>query len=224
MNKNDVRETDLVNQALAGDSASFGLLYELYLDEMYQFVFYKVKGHQEAEDLTEVVFLKAWQGLDENPPIEIPFRLWLYRIARNTVIDHYRTRKSQVDLEEAMSVPETTDGPETLVVRRERVEELRDKLQMLNEDQQEVLTCRFVMGLSHAETAVVMSRTEQAVRALQYRAIVALRDLLTIEQVTATLTPYTSGNGNGNGNGTLHAHKAQGANGRTLTKEESNHV
>lgn len=224
MNKNDVREIDLVTQALAGDSASFGMLYELYLDEMYQFVFYKVKGHQEAEDLTEVVFLKAWQALDENPPAEIPFRLWLYRIARNTIIDHYRTRKSQADIEEAIAVAETNDGPEALVVRRERVEELRDKLQMLNEDQQEVLTCRFVMGLSHAETAVVMSRTEQAVRALQYRAIVALRDLLTIEQVTATLTPYTNGNRNGNVNGTSHAHKAHVANGRTLTKEESNHV
>lgn len=222
MNKNEVRETDLVTRALAGDSASFGLLYEHYLDEMYQFVFYKVRGHQEAEDLTEAVFLKAWQALDKNPPSEIPFRLWLYRIARNTVIDHYRTRKAQVDLEEAIAIPETADGPETLIVRRERIEELRDKLQTLNEDQQEVLTCRFVMGLSHAETAVVMSRTEQAVRALQYRAITTLRNLLTIEQVTATLTPYT--NGNGSGNGSKHNQEAYIANGRGLTKEEGNHV
>jgi RNA polymerase sigma-70 factor (ECF subfamily) len=224
MNKNEVRETDLVTQALAGDSASFGLLYEHYLDEMYQFVFYKVKGRQEAEDLTEVVFLKAWQALDGNPPTKIPFRLWLYRIARNTVIDHYRTRRSQIDLEEAMEVPETADSPETLVVRRERVEELRDKLQMLNEDQQEVITCRFVMGLSHAETAVVMSRTEQAVRALQYRAITALRNLLTIEQVTASLPPYPNGNGNGNEKGSENTQEAHVANGRTLTKEESTHV
>jgi len=216
MNKKEVNEQELVAQALAGDTASFGLLYERYLDEIYQFVFYRVKSHQEAEDLTEAVFLKAWQALDENPPREVPFRLWLYRIARNTVIDHYRTRREQVSLDAALDVLETVDGPETLVVRRERVEELRDRLQTLNEDHQEVLTCRFVMGLSHAETAVVMSRSEQAVRALQYRAIVALRNLMTVEK--ATTPPFQ------NGNGSKKVKAAPKTTNGTLTKEESNYV
>jgi RNA polymerase sigma-70 factor (ECF subfamily) len=196
MNKSEVTtEPYLVAQALSGDTASFGKLYERYLDEIYQFVFYRVKSHQEAEDLSEAVFFKAWQALDENPPREVPFRVWLYRIARNTVIDHYRTRKEQVDLEVVMQVPSFTDGPEAVVARQEMVEELKDKLYQLNEDHQEVLTCRFVMGLSHTETAMVMSRSEQAVRALQYRAIVALRNLLTEEQAAAAVTPYLNGTG-----------------------------
>jgi RNA polymerase sigma-70 factor (ECF subfamily) len=216
MNKKEVSEQYLVSQALAGDSHSFGRLYEHYLDEIYQFVFYRVKGRQEAEDLTETVFLKAWQALDDNPPQEIPFRLWLYRISRNTVIDYYRTRKEQVGLEEAANLLETADSPETLVARRQRTEELRDKLRQLNDDYREVLACRFVNGLSHAETAVVMSRSEQAVRALQYRAIVALRNLLTVEQVTTAF--HTNGNGSTPGKA-AHSPKTG-----PMTKEESSYV
>lgn len=216
MNKKEVLEQELVSKALAGDTVSFGLLYERYLDEIYQFVFYRVKSHQEAEDLTEAAFFKAWQALDENPPQEVPFRLWLYRIARNSVIDHYRTRREQVSLDAAEELAGTHEGPETLVVRREREEELRDRLQSLNEDHQEVLTCRFVMGLSHAETAVVMLRSEQAVRALQYRAIVTLRNLMTLEDAKVPLFQ--------NGNGTKNAKVVPKASNGTLTKEESNYV
>jgi len=188
MNEYQPSEVHLVEQALAGDTVAFGKLYECYLDEIFRFVYYRVRSHQEAEDLCEAVFLKAWLALDENPPNEIPFRLWLYRIARNTVVDHYRTRKEQVGLEEALSVPAPADEPEAMMVRQERVAELKDKLQQLKEDHQVVLTCRFIIGLNHAETAVVMARSDEAVRALQYRAIVALRNLMS-EPVTSTVNP-----------------------------------
>ena len=193
--KNSEPQTQLVKQALAGDTASFGLLYEQHVDEIYHFVYYRVKSHQEAEDLSEAVFLKAWQALEDYPPREIPFRLWLYRIARNTVYDHYRTRKDHAGLESAMHIPTPAEGPEAILIRWERTAELKESLLKLNEDYQEVLTCRFIVGLSHAETAVVMSRTEQAVRALQYRAIVALRNLLATEQTPAPAKPYLNGAG-----------------------------
>lgn len=193
--KNKEPESHLVSKALAGDTVSFGLLYELFVDEIYHFVYYRVKSHQEAEDLSEVVFLKAWQALDEYPPREITFRLWLYRIARNTVYDHYRTRKEHADLETVAHVPAPVEGPEAILIRWERTAELREHLLQLSEDYQEVLTCRFVVGLSHAETAVVMSRSEQAVRALQYRAIVALRNLLAVEPAPVPTKPYLNGGG-----------------------------
>lgn len=217
-NQNEALEMHLVKQALEGNAAAFGKLYEQYLDEIYQFVYYRVKSHQEAEDLSEGVFLKAWQALDENPPREVPFRLWIYRIARNTVYDHYRTQKKQVSLEAAMEIPAKIDSPEATVVQWERVQELKDKLQQLSDDHQEVLTCRFIVGLSHAETAVVMSRSEQAVRALQYRAIVALRNLLMVEQASAEVTTKL------NGNGPAPGKKAQKPADRPLSNEESNHV
>ncbi|MFZ0548461.1 MAG: sigma-70 family RNA polymerase sigma factor [Candidatus Promineifilaceae bacterium] len=185
-------EPHLVRRALTGDKTSFGRLYEVYLDEIYHFVYYQVQSHHEAEDLTETVFLKAWQALRKNPPREVPFRLWLYRIARNSVVDYYRTRKNYADLETASYVPDGVEGPEAAAVRRERDAGLKDKIQQLNEVYQEILTYRFVVGLSHAETAVVMSRSEQAVRALQYRAIVALRNLIAMEEATQYMDDHTA--------------------------------
>lgn len=195
MNEINEVQTHLVKQAIDGDTAAFGQLYERFLDEIYHFVFYRVRSHQEAEDLCEAVFLKAWLALAENPPQQIPFRLWLYRIARNMVVDHYRAHKEHVGLEEANHVLAPIEGPEGMMMRRERAEELHDKFQQLKEEYQEVLTYRFIVGLSHAETAVVLQRSEEAVRALQYRAITALRNLLTVAQVAAPGKTSTRGNG-----------------------------
>jgi RNA polymerase sigma-70 factor (ECF subfamily) len=171
-------DAQLLIQALAGDTAAFGDLYERYLGAIYHYVFYRVNGRQEAEDLTEDIFLKAWQALDSNPPREVSFRLWLYRIAHNGVVDHYRTRQKQVGLEEAAQMADPIEGPEAYVTRQEKANVLKRAMMQLTEDHQEVLTCRFIVGLSHAETAVVMTRTEEAVRALQYRAVGSLRKLL----------------------------------------------
>jgi RNA polymerase sigma-70 factor (ECF subfamily) len=178
LNMDSPQEEQIVALALAGDVAAFGDLYERYLDDIYHYIYYRVSSQQEAEDLSEAVFLSAWQALDDNPPREAPFLLWLYRIAHNTVVDHYRMRKEQVGLEAAAHIADPIEGPEEIVTNWEGIAELRQAMRQLNEDHQEVLICRFIVGLSHAETATVMNRSEQAVRALQYRAIVVLRNLL----------------------------------------------
>jgi len=181
MDKQQASDAQLLTQALAGDADAFGDLYERYLDAIYHYVFYRVNGRQEAEDLTASIFLRAWQALDTHPPREAPFRLWLYRIGHNAVVDYYRTRKDQVELETAAHLPDPIEGPEALMARQERVNALKRAMLQLKDDHQEVLTCRFVVGLSHAETAVAMSRNEEAVRALQYRAVNALRKLLIVQ-------------------------------------------
>ena len=181
MNEQQVQDAQLLARALADDAAAFGDLYERYLDAIYHYVFYRVDGREEAEDLTEAIFLRAWQALDKNPPREAPFRLWLYRIAHNTIVDHYRNRKDQVGLEVVAHFLDPVEGPEAFVVRQERADALKRMMRQLKEDHQQVLTCRFIVGLSHAETAVIMARSEEAVRALQYRAIVVLRNLLVIQ-------------------------------------------
>ena len=91
------RESKLVALASQGDADAFGDLYELYLEEMYRYVRYRINHKQDAEDLTEQVFLKAWAGLSGYRG-EVPFKAWIYRIARNTVVDHYRTRKAESPL------------------------------------------------------------------------------------------------------------------------------
>ena len=174
-------DIQLLARSLEGDADAFGDLYERYLDPIYHYIIYRVGGRSEAQDLTEAVFLRAWQALKKNPPREIPFRLWLYRIANNIVIDFYRARKQNVTLESVGELQMQEEGPEALLMRQERSEALVKALQTLKEEHQQVIVCRFVVGMSHSETAVIMQKNEVALRALQYRAIAALKKKLLVK-------------------------------------------
>ena len=177
-----IHNEQLVAQAIQGNKDAFGDLYERFLDEIYHYVFYRVERQEEAEDLTELIFLRAWQALEKNPPREIPFRLWLYRIAHNAVIDHYRTRKDTLALDEAPTLATPHGSLEYLVGQREEQALLDRTMLQLKAEHQQILTYRFFAGLTHREIALVMDRDEQAVRALQYRAIKALRNLLVAQE------------------------------------------
>src|SRR5512136_1892925 len=98
------RQSELVNQAKAGEAEAFGHLYEIYLDRIYRYIYFRVTDEQTAEDLISQVFTKAWENLDRYQPNGRPFIAWLYTIAHNTVIDHYRTRKDTVPIENTISL------------------------------------------------------------------------------------------------------------------------
>jgi len=168
----------LIARACRGDANAFGDLYEHYLTAIYRYVFYRVGDVAEAEDLTETVFLKAWEALDKYEVREVPFSAWLYRIAHNVIIDRHRTHKPAVSLESVLPLPDETSGPEDQLDALENIETLAHALSQLSADYQQVLTLRFISGLSHAETGRVLNRSEEAVRVLQYRALNALRQVL----------------------------------------------
>jgi RNA polymerase sigma-70 factor (ECF subfamily) len=173
----------LIARAQRGDTAAFGDLYERYLTTIFRYVFYRVGERTEAEDLTETVFLKAWEALGRYRVREVPFRAWLYRIAHNTLIDCYRTTKETVPLDEQCELPDPADQPDELFDLQESRAAVTQALQNLPPDYQHVLTLRFISGLSHAETSQVLGRSEKAVRVLQHRALNALRKILTIREV-----------------------------------------
>lgn len=174
----DQAEARLVARALRGDREAFGDLYERHLAGLYRYVFYRVGDVHEAEDVTELVFLKAWQALDRYQPGGAPFRAWLYRIAHNTLVDRARTLHPPGDLKDDHADPSPEARPEHVTARREQQQTVAEALRQLDPAQQQVLALRFISELSHAETAKVMNRTEGAVRVLQYRALAALRRLL----------------------------------------------
>jgi RNA polymerase sigma-70 factor (ECF subfamily) len=174
----DQAEARLVARARRGDREAFGDLYERHLAGLYRYVFYRVGDAHEAEDVTELVFLKAWQALDRYQPGGAPFRAWLYRIAHNTLIDRARTLRPPGDLNDDHADPNSEASPEQITAQREQRQTLAEALRQLEPAQQQVLLLRFVSELSHAETAQVMNRTEGAVRVLQHRALAALRRLL----------------------------------------------
>lgn len=173
-------ESDLVALAVRRDAAAFGRLYQLHLDAIYRYVYYRVGNTAEAEDLTEQVFLKAWEHIGAYDQRGLPFAAWLYRMAHNAVIDYHRTRRPAAPLSDALAetLVDRGDGPDRLVERRLEAGELASALRTLTPDQQQIILLRFVQGLSHAEAAAVMGKSEGALRILQYRALGALNAAL----------------------------------------------
>lgn len=169
-------DIDLLERAVQGDAEAFGVLYREHLERVYRYVLYRVGDPYEAEDLTETIFLKAWEALPDYRVEGQPWTAWLFRIAGNTVIDYYRTRHPHSELEEALPA----DGPEPVerVSLGEEMAQLRAALGQLPPEQQHLLVLRFVEGLSHAEVARILGKTEGNVRVMQHRALAALAKLL----------------------------------------------
>ena len=177
------KEKKLVKSAQAGDSHAFGTLYDQYSAQIYRFIVVKVSTRQEAEDLTHEVFLSAWQKLPGFKIQKFPFSSWLYRIARNRVIDYYRTQKKHFSVDELVGSLEE----EFLRVGAVQSEDLNLKLEMeqvlsaieeLTEDQREVIEMRFIQDLSPKEIAEITKKKEGTIRILQHRATKKLQHVL----------------------------------------------
>ena len=138
-------------------------------------MYYRVADQAEVEDMTEMVFLKTWEVLPGSSAQIGNIRAWLYRVAHNLVVDRYRTHKLTTSLDAAADLQDGTLQPEAAVQKAQAAERMAWMISHLEPRQQQVLVCRFVSGLSHAETARVMDLAENHVRVLQFRALKALR-------------------------------------------------
>lgn len=178
-------ESRLVARAVQGDAEAFGDLYELHLDAIYRYVYYRLSNHQDTEDLTERVFLKAWENMPGYRVGKTPFRAWLYRIAHNTVIDHYRAQQEALPLSEDLSIVDTSIDLEQQLLLKERSERLAKVISRLSPDHQHVLILRFIEGLSTKEVAQILNRSVGGVRVLQHRALKEMYGLWAVEEVAS---------------------------------------
>jgi RNA polymerase sigma-70 factor (ECF subfamily) len=163
----------LVDLARGGDTEAFGMLYDHYNASVYRFVYYRVGSVSLAEDLTSETFFRAlrsmgsfrWQGKD--------FGAWLMTIARNLTADHYKSSRTRLEMTTEDMTPHdsATEGPEGSVLSTLTNETLLKALKDLPTEQQECLIMRFLQGLSIAETAAVLGRSEGAVKQLQLRGV-----------------------------------------------------
>lgn len=172
-------EIKYIRKAQRGDKEAFAQLYHHYLPKIYRFIYVKVNSKTEAEDLTHEVFMNTWQGIKSYTPQEFPFSSWLYRIARNEVIDFYRTTKKNVRLdlleEDALKMPEQESFNLDQVMS---VESVMDLMKSLKPEQQDVLIMRFLEDLSPDEVAAALNKSSGAVRLIQHRAINTLKELI----------------------------------------------
>ncbi|MEK7608843.1 MAG: sigma-70 family RNA polymerase sigma factor [Patescibacteria group bacterium] len=173
-------EEKLIARAIEGESSAFGLLYDYYQPKIYRFAVLRTGRREEAEDLTHQVFLHAWQRVGEYQFLGFPFSSWLYRIARNAIIDHYRTRREassveDVDLQSHTNLERDTD----MLLQMDRV---RKAIASMRDEHQEVIIMRFVEELSIKEVADALDKTEGAVKLLQHRAMRELQRTLDVER------------------------------------------
>ncbi len=160
------------HQALSG-------LCKLYYRDIYSYIYYRVSNVQDAEDLTDDVFLKMVEAIRScRARAERSFLAWLFRIASNSVVDHHRRQavRDHLPLDEEHSP--THSGPESPVEVKLTQERLQQAIPKLTDDQQQVIILRFIEGLSHAETAHILGKSEGAIKALQHRGLASLRRIL----------------------------------------------
>lgn len=167
----------LVEKAKKGNREAFGELYLKYLDAIYRYVFFRVnQDAQTAEDLSEVVFFKAWQKIGDYIDQGVSFRSWLYKIAHNTVIDHYRTEKKTTGFKEELI--NTNDNILEEFERKIETAVLMKAVNKLSDQQKQIITMKFIEGLSNKELSEVLNKKEESIRALQFRALKKLKEVL----------------------------------------------
>ena len=166
----------LVEFAQQGDREALEALYLLHFDRIYSYLHMSVGNRHDAEDLTTQTFLKMLEAIGRFRWRSAPFSAWLFRIAHNLAMDHFRTTKRWQPEEE---VPEP-EGAEASSAEDEALQSIgrRSMLELienLSHDQQQVLTLKFVFNFSNGEAATILGKTEGAVKSLQHRALTSLQ-------------------------------------------------
>lgn len=171
----------LVKKAQKGDVAAFGQVYDHMILLIYRYVYYRV-ARREVEDLTELIFLKAWENIGRyKKQSKNTFGTWLFRIAHNVVVDYYRThtRSEMVELSENLVCERRESDPVGAVQLKFEQQELSAALRKLPEIQQQIVVLKFINGLSNAEIARIVDKSEGAIRVIQHRSLEKLKKLLT---------------------------------------------
>lgn len=171
-------EEQLVQRAINGDREAFTRIYDLHFDKIYRYIYVKVHSQAEAEDLTQDVFIKAYEAIKSYKWRDLPFTAWLYKIAHNRVIDHIRktSKEKKASLDEAGAI--VGSDPVYMTEQNFEIYQLKEALQKLPDAQREVATLRFMSELSISEVAMTLGKSEGTVKALQFNAVASLRKLL----------------------------------------------
>lgn len=166
-----------INQKISYSEANFTALYRQFATRIYRYIFARVRNHADAEDLTAQVFMAALKGIKKFDP-EGNIAAWLFTIARNKVADSYRRRKPVLFLEELPDVASEEGDPLSQLMQKEQIGQLSTVLGELDAEKQELLQLRFAGELTYAEMALVVGKTEAAVKMATHRLLRQLEEMM----------------------------------------------
>jgi RNA polymerase sigma-70 factor (ECF subfamily) len=176
----ELDEAEALARASQGDREAFGLLYERYVERIYNYVYYRTGNIHDAEDLTARVFFRAMHHIQNYTDRGVPFSAWLYRIAHNLIANWHRDRgrHQEIPIADAPTLRDQSVAPETALMVSQKNEALLHLIRRLPPERQQLLILKFADHMSNAEIGRIMRRSEGAVKSLYHRTLLSLRDEL----------------------------------------------
>ena len=178
----EMDERQIIAAIRAGDTEQFGTLYDAYFQKIYNYIFYRTRHRETAEDLVSATFLKAVNHLGRFDAGKGNFSAWLYRIARNTLYDHYRGAKATENLDD-VAEPAAEGSLEYEIFIKQASGAVKENFNILSKEQREVITMRIWDGLAYSEIAEIMEKSEASCKTIFHRGMVKLRE--TVEKMPA---------------------------------------
>lgn len=168
-----------IRRACDGDPRAFARLYDEYAERIYAFVRSRVSPSEDAEDVTAIVFMNAWEAIGRYDDRGLPFSAWLFRIARNAIVDHYRrSERVPTPVEDVSDADREIEGPEEAAILAADRDHLREAVRRLTDEQASVIAARFWWGMSLEQTAEALGKNANSIKALQHRAVRSLARII----------------------------------------------
>ena len=173
-----ISDQSAIEQAVSGSQEAFSILYERYVNRIYNYIFYRVGNAHDAEDITARVFYRAMGSITRYDYRGLPFSAWLYRIAHNLVANWYRdnARKKEVLLEEVGQFQQRSEHLEVAMVQSQENEILMKAIRSLPAERQQLIILKLVEDLSNQEIGEIMGKSEGAIKSLYHRTLISLRN------------------------------------------------
>lgn len=178
MQNEPLTDANAVKRAVNGDTEAFSYIYEKNVTRIYNYIYYRIGFEADAEDLTARVFHRAFGHIEKYQEKGVPFTAWLYRIAHNLTANWYRDmqRRKEISLEDQLDLPHLGEPPERQVEWTQEKELLMKAIRRLPPDRQQLILLKYLEDLTNGEIAVIMGRTEGAIKSLYHRSLVSLRE------------------------------------------------
>jgi len=175
-------DESIIQKATKGDSEAFSVLYQAYVTRIYNYIFYRTGNTFDAEDLTARVFHRAMHSIGKYEHRGLPFSAWLYRIAHNLVANWHRdnSRRKEIRLEDHITHEEHSPHLESSLIHHQEGDMLMQAIRQLPAERQQLIILKYVEHLTNAEIAVIMRKSEGAIKSLYHRTLESLRETISI--------------------------------------------